>query len=54
MELSSQAYEENTEVLELPPGDLYKIANNNDAAAAIGIISVIWLLWTVASMFIPW
>jgi len=45
---------EQQEVLELPPGDLYKIAANDGAAAAIGVTAIIWCLWIVASMFIPW
>jgi len=38
----------------VPEGNLTALAEDESGAIAIGVVSIIWVLWTVASMFIPW
>jgi len=42
------------ENMTIPEGNLKEIAADDSPAVAIGIMSLLWSLWLIASMFIPW
>jgi hypothetical protein len=43
-----------SEIVELPEGDLNELANDTRGAAAIGLMSILWVAWTAVSMLLPW
>jgi len=44
--------EKYAEVIEI--GNLTQQAEETSGALAIGIMTTVWTLWIIASMFVPW